>query len=302
MVLRGGPDRERPVSLLSGDQVAQALLAAGHEVLERDISPDDLSALLHWERWGGDVVFPTLHGPWGEGGPLQRVLEERGMRYVGCGSDAADLCMDKHRTKLVLASYGLPTPDFELIKPGDNLEIRPPVVLKAPREGSSIDLAVCHTEDQVHRAFDGLAHHPQLLVEQYIAGDEFTVGVIGPQGHEQVLPPVCIVPAQGLYDFQAKYERDDTRYLFDHTEIGLPTAVLDELARVSLAAHRALGCRHMSRVDLIVDRQHRPWILEVNTIPGFTSHSLLPKAAAQAGLDMPALVDHLVRLAVDSAG
>lgn len=303
LVLAGGPDRERPVSLQSGAQVAAALREAGHEVLERDISPDDLTALDAFTAWDGDVIFPVLHGRWGEGGGLQHILDERGLPYVGCSGPAAELCMDKHRTKMVLTSKSLPTPPCELLGPGQRLTLRPPLVLKAVDEGSSLGLAICRDAKAVSAARRRLGRqYPRLLAEQFIAGKEITVGIIAPADDAgpayHALPPIQIVPATEYYDYQAKYDRDDTRYLF---EIDLPADVLGRVSELALAAHRALGVRHLSRVDFIVDAHHQPWILEINTIPGFTTHSLLPMAARQAGLTLPALVDRLARHALADA-
>ncbi len=305
MVLAGGPDRERPVSQMSGAQVAAALRQAGHEVLQRDVLPQDLSALDEFAQWGGsggDVIFPVLHGGWGEGGPLQHILDMRGLPYVGCSGPVAELCMDKHHTKMALEQAGLPTPPYELLAVGQRRTIPPPVVIKAPCEGSSIDLAICHDADSARKARKRLRRRGKLLVERFIAGKEMTVGVIGkarPVAGYQTLPPIRIVPAVSFYDYDAKYHRDDTRYLFEPNQIGLSQSVLDELDRLALETHRVLGCRHLSRVDFIVDEQDQPWILEVNTMPGFTAHSLLPMPGAHAGLPLPALVDRLVRLAAD---
>lgn len=298
MVLAGGPDRERPVSLQSGAQVTQALRDAGHDVLQHDINATDLSALDQFDRWPGDVVFPVLHGSWGEGGALQAILESRGVSFVGCGAKAADLCMDKYRTKQVLNQNDLPTPAFELLATPDAPTLEPPVVLKALREGSSIDLVICHDPAKLLTAVSQLQQrHRELLVERYIQGKEITVGVIGDAGRERALPPIRIIPADEYYTYEAKYLRDDTKYELDPARIGLSPPILTGLQELAVKAFRALGCRHMSRVDFIVDQNDQPWILEVNTIPGFTSHSLLPKAAAHAGIPLPQLVDQLVQMA-----
>lgn len=304
LVLAGGPDRERPVSLLSGQAVAEALQQAGHEVMQHDIRPGDLSALDAFEQWGGDVIFPALHGKWGEGGGLQHILDRRGLTYVGCSGMAAELCMDKHRTKLVLEAHGLPTPAFEVLAVGEPSRLEPPVVVKPVEEGSSLGMAICRTPEAVQRARHELRqHYRKLLVERYVVGKELTVGVVGRPaelgGGYQALPPIQIIPATAFYDYQAKYERDDTQYLFD---IELPADVLAEVGRMALAAHQALSTRHLCRVDFLVDEQGQPWVIEVNTMPGFTSHSLLPMAARQAGLPLPALVDRLVRLAAEPGG
>ena len=295
MVLSGGPDRERAVSLASGEQVAAALVEAGHDVRLRDIQPSDVSALDEFDAWGGEVIFPALHGRWGEGGGVQRLLEDRDFRYVGCGPAVAALCMDKHRTKLVLCDHDLPTPPFELVAIGQPSALVPPVVVKALDEGSSIDLVICHDAAAVQTGRHDLRQrHHRLLIEQFVPGRELTVGIVGSVHGYEALPAIEIIPAAAFYDYEAKYHRDDTRYNFD---IDLPSATLAHIAEISLRAHHALGCRHLSRVDLMIDAAGKPWIIEVNTMPGFTTHSLLPMAARRAGLDMPALTDRLVRLA-----
>ena len=308
MTLAGGPDRERPVSLLSGANVAQALRDAGHEVITGDITPDNLAMLDAFEQWQGDLVFPVLHGRWGEGGGLQAILDERKLRYVGSRARAASLCMDKHETKQVLAAQQMPTPAYEYLQRGQKRTLELPVVIKAASEGSSIDLAICHTKAEYRKAMDRLrTRHDALLVEQFIVGRELTVGVIpldasgqplpglAHQDGHQALPAIHIIPATAFYDYKAKYTREDTQYRF---EIDLPAPTLRLVGMLSLEAHELLGCRHLSRVDFIVDENNQPWMLEVNTIPGFTSHSLLPMAARRAGLDFPALVDHLVQAAM----
>lgn len=297
MVLAGGPDRERDVSLASGAQVAAALERRGHQVRLRDVLPDDLAALDEFERWGGDALFLAMHGAWGEGGGLQRVLDERKLPYLGCTANAAALCMDKAATKDVLVEHGLPTPAYEVLDGDAPMTLAAPVVIKPLSEGSSFGVTICKdqsTADRVRRELG--AQYDRLLVEQCVTGLELTVGIIGgPQG-ETPLPPVQIVPAGGFYDYEAKYTRDDTQYLF---EIPLPAETLDQVKRLALEAHKVCGCRHLSRVDFMVSEDGRPWIIEINTIPGFTSHSLVPKAAAHAGIAWEDLVERLVRLIVD---
>lgn len=304
LVLAGGPDRERPVSLESGKTVSASLIAAGHDVLVRDIGPNDLSALDEFKQWQGDAIFAALHGGWGEGGGLQAILDERKIPYVGCRAPAARLCMDKYETKVKLREAGLPTLPFELVAATDEPTIAAPLVIKAPREGSSIDLSICKTPEAATAALRDLrTRHSHLMIEQFCKGMEITVGVLadepgrGPVQHH-ALPPIRIVPATEFYTYEAKYTRDDTQYLLDPAKIGLTPAELEGLGVLAVSAFEALGCRHMSRVDFIVDDEKRPWILEVNTIPGFTSHSLLPMAAGHAGIKLPALVDRLVRLAI----
>lgn len=329
LVLRGGPDRERPVSLQSGAQVAQALRDAGHTVYERDIMPDDLSAIDDAKGLGVQVVFPVLHGPWGEGGALQAILEDSGLAYVGCREAAARLCMDKWATKQALQEAGLPTAEAELIERGQKRKLPAPCVVKALDEGSSFALSICHSEEEADAAVEALFNdHDRLMVERFVAGKELTVGVVEglelgedsrwhgrpareasqkslPTGGTPVppadqrsitaLPPIHIVPAVAFYDYEAKYTREDTKYLF---EIDLPSACLKQITDSAVDAFRRLGCRHLARIDFMVDDQLHPYILEANTMPGFTSHSLVPKAAKHLGLAFPDLCDHLVRLAL----
>lgn len=296
MVLAGGPDRERPVSLLSGATAVAGLTAAGHEVRQRDIGPNDLSALDEFVSWGGDVILPMLHGSWGEGGGLQRILDQRRLAYVGSRAEAADLAMDKHRSKAVFEKHGLATPPYELVTGGAGGNLKPPVVVKPLREGSSIDVVICGDEAELARALKGMAErYERILVERFVDGRELTVGIVG----DEALPPIEIVPATTYYDYEAKYTRQDTQYRFD---IDLPAEVLAGVQKAALSAHRVLGCRHLSRVDFIVDEKQQPWLLEVNTLPGFTSHSLVPKAAARAGIALPELLDRLVRLGAANEG
>ena len=273
-VLMGGPSAERAVSLESGRAVADALASLGHEVSRSDISPQDLSAL----EPEADVVFIALHGTFGEDGQLQRILEERGLRFCGSGSAASARAMDKVASKRRFIEAGIPTPRFDIIKPRRLRQALAcwslPVVLKPVHEGSSVG---CHLVGEAEglraRAEGLLAEHGSCLIEQYIGGRELTVGILG----DQVLPPIEIRTGRAFYDYRAKYEDDDTEYVFDPP---LPAALLERVGRLSLEAHRALGCRDFSRVDWIVDETRdagsAALALEVNTIPGFTGHSLLP--------------------------
>jgi len=223
MLLAGGPDKERPVSLMAAEQVAAALREAGHQVQQHDIGPDNLSALDRFAAWPGDVVFPLLHGPWGEGGELQQHLDHRDIPYVGAKAAAARRCIDKYQTKQIFDQQKLPTPAYELLSRGKHPKIVPPVVVKALCEGSSFDLKICHDDKQLAEGLEILfARHEQLLLEQYIPGKELTVGILD----KRALPAIEIIPGPAFYDYEAKYTRNDTQYLFD---IDLPAAVLDDV-------------------------------------------------------------------------
>lgn len=302
MVLAGGPDKERPVSLKSGRCVAHALRQAGHEVVTRDISPSGepgLAALDEFAIEKFDVIFPALHGGWGEGGGLQKILDQRQVAYVGSGAVAAALCMDKNKSKLVFAENNLPTAPFELLNGTSNITITAPAVVKPAKEGSSISLSICQSNNEIKQACDKLSsEYDGVLIEKYIAGRELTVGVLeglGADPNAAALPVIEIVPAVQYYDYDAKYQSQETRYHFD---IDLPGFVLEQVKQIALKAHKLTGAGHLSRCDFLVDNDNRPWILEINTMPGFTDHSLVPMAAQHAGMNMAQLTDHLVRLAL----
>lgn len=299
LVLGGGPDAERKVSLVSAAAVAEALRLVGEfEVVERTIDRvrrDDLRAMP------GDVVFPVLHGAFGEGGPLQELLEADGRPFVGSGSAASRLAMDKAATKAAAVRLGVPTPAFTIFDPRDEGCALPlPVVLKPVHDGSSVGLHLCRDRAEWHAAHaaalaDARGNPGRVyMVEQMIHGRELTVGLLD----GAPLPIVEIVPADGVYDYEAKYHRDDTRYVVSPA---LPPGAGEAVQRAAAAVAGALGVRHMARADFILDAAGIPWLLEVNTIPGFTGHSLLPMAARSAGLEMPALCARLVALALRDA-
>ena len=291
LVLMGGPDAEREVSIMSGREVAEALRRAGRfDVIEQIIdtpTPSEISAM------GGEIVFPVLHGRWGEGGPLQQVLEQAGAPYVGSGPEASALAMDKLKTKHLLAKDGMPTPPAQELLSGDSLQLQPPTVIKPIDDGSSVDLHICRNEAQVVAARQAL--HPKrgrLLAERYVKGREVTVGIV----LGRALPLIEIVPSEAVefYDYQAKYFRDDTRY---RLHPALPPGVSEQCAKLALMAFGALGCRDVARVDFMID-DAGPWFLELNTMPGFTTHSLVPMAASEAGMNMAALCAALVDAAL----
>ena len=291
LVLMGGPDEEHDVSINSGRAVAEALRAGGHHVQEEVIERIHASQLAACEA---DVVFPVLHGAWGEGGPLQRELDAAGCRYVGSGAVAATTAMDKDATKTLAVQLGVPTPSWELLHDGDACTTPCPVVVKAPREGSSIDLFICREEQERNgRIKELLTRHRSIMVEQYITGRELTVGVV----HDQAMPIIEIIPATDSYDYEAKYLRDDTTYVLDPD---LPDDAREACIDAALRLGAAIGCRDLWRADFMLD-DRGPWLLELNTMPGFTSHSLLPKAAAHAGRPMEQLCHDLVEHALQRA-
>lgn len=294
LVLGGGPGAEREISLDSARGVAEALREAGHEVHPATIgvpSIDELRAMP------GEVVFPALHGSWGEGGPLQDLLELDGRPFVGSRAGAARLAMDKLATKLEAARAGLRTPASAVFNPDDDsCPIPLPVVIKPVHEGSSVGLMMCHEEQDWARAHErvrsGEFAGRVFMVERLVRGRELTVGLLADaRGVLGALPVVEIVPAEGIYDYEAKYTRGDTAYVVGPD---LPDGLVVQLNGDSLRLAERIGVRHLARVDFMLDDAGVPWLLEVNTMPGFTATSLLPKAAARVGIDLPALVSRLV--------
>jgi D-alanine-D-alanine ligase len=290
-VLRGGPSAEREVSLVSGRAVAEGLRSMGHEVYESDVSPHDLSGLRHV----ADVIFPVLHGEFGESGELQEILEGRGLKFVGSGSKASRLGMDKVATKQAWEKAGLPTPPYRVITSLDEKIPEGPCVVKAIASGSSIDVFVCKgsaegpvaARDAVARV---LKKHKRVLVEKFIAGPELTVGLL----EEKPLAPIRIVSKREFFDYEAKYKASDTEHRFD---TGLPAKVIEKCKELARRANEVVGARDLARIDIMLDERHNPYLLEINTLPGFTAKSLLPEAAKNAGIDFGPLVDRLVKRA-----
>lgn len=300
LVLGGGPDAEREVSLNSAAGVANAIRASGrYEVVERTI---DRISLEELKELPGDVVFPVLHGAFGEGGPLQDLMERDGRPYVGCRPAAARLAMDKLATKLCAARAGIPTAEAHAFNVRDEACPLPiPVVVKPVHDGSSVGLHICKDVQAWAAARRDVEADIALkpgrvyMVERYIAGKELTVGLLD----GKPLPIIHIAPAEGVYDYEAKYKRKDTKYLLDPE---LPHGMDATIKGYAERLGRAIGVRHVSRVDFLLDGQGQPWLLEINTMPGFTATSLVPKAAAHSGTDMPTLCALLVDFALRDSG
>lgn len=294
LVLFGGHDAEAPISRLSGRAVADALVAAGRVVRVVDLARGDaahLDAALAAGTSPAEVIFPALHGPWGEGGDLQELLAARGRAFVGADAEVARLCMDKQRTKERAADAGVPIIEGGVVGPGEPSPVPPPAVIKPVDDGSSVDLVLVDDAVALAEALARItARRGRVLVERRIRGREITVGM----RDGAALPIVEIVPAAGTYDYAAKYERADTRYRTAPDD--LPAAVTAAAVRSAETVWTALGLRDLARVDFMVDGD-TPRLLEVNTMPGFTARSLLPRAAAAAGYDLPRLTAHLVDLA-----
>ncbi|MCU1717617.1 D-alanine--D-alanine ligase [Pseudomonas sp. 5P_3.1_Bac2] len=285
-VLFGGTSAEREVSLKSGQAVLQALLDAGVDAFGIDVGADLLKRLSH-ERI--DRAFIVLHGRGGEDGAMQGLLECAGIPYTGSGVLASALAMDKLRTKRVWLSLGLPTPNHDVLATREDCqraaaELGFPLIVKPAHEGSSIGMAKVDNLDALIAAWQAASRYDsQVLVEQWIAGPEFTVAML----REQVLPPIALGTSHSFYDYDAKYLANDTQY---RIPCGLDAAKEAELKDLTLRACAALGTQGWARADVMQDAAGKFWLLEVNTVPGMTDHSLVPMAARAAGLDFQQLV------------
>ena len=334
-VLMGGNSAERDVSLASGAGVMEGLKKMGHEVIgvdtalgigqfgARQISqsvavgeaPPSLDALQNLSGDKAietinspglkkvDVVFIILHGGLGEDGTIQALLDLTGIPYSGSGVLASALAMDKHLSKLIFQSMGIPTPDF-LVRTREGLESQSellaaierdlgyPVVVKPNDQGSSVGLDIAKSPDELYpKTLTAFEYSDQVLFEKYIPGRELTVAILG----DETLPPVEIRPKDGFYDYHHKYTSGMTEYL---SPALLNPAEEMQLRELGLKAFKALGCRGFARVDFRLAPNGHPYCLEVNTLPGMTKTSLVPKAAKAAGIEFPQLLDRIVRIAI----
>lgn len=299
LVLGGGPDAEREVSIESSGAVADAIRDDGRFDVNHEIV--DAITLGSLRSMRGDGIFPVLHGPFGEGGPMQSLLELDGRPYVGSGPGAARLAMDKLAGKVVAGSIGVPTPVGACLNLSDDAcPIQLPCVVKPVHEGSSVGLSLCRSEREWDEALasvraDRLANPDRAwMVESLVDGRELTVGVLERGDGLGSVGVVEIEAASGSYDYEAKYQRDDTRYTIDPE---LPDGASERMQGQAVELCRAMGVRHLARVDFMLDDEGA-WLLEVNTMPGFTAHSLLPKLADAQGIGLGPLCRTLVEHAM----
>ena len=288
-VLMGGHSAEREVSLMSGGGVLQALRSRGVDAHAFDPAERELSEL---KREGFDRCFIALHGRFGEDGTVQGALELLGIPYTGSGVMASSISIDKTMTKRVWLAEGLPTPKYRLLRRGSYTreqvlavpdEFGLPVIVKPAREGSSIGVAKVQGYSDMVAAVDAASLlDADVLCEQFIAGDEVTCPVMGSGDDARALPVIRIVAPEGNYDYRNKYFTNDTQYL---VPCGLPAGEEEAIQQIALKAYRVLGCRGWGRLDLMIDAATRqPSLLEINTSPGMTGHSLVPMSARAAGI------------------
>jgi D-alanine-D-alanine ligase len=302
-VLMGGASAEREVSLMSGQGVLKALLSKGVNAHAFDPAERDLGDL---KREGFARCFIALHGRWGEDGTVQGALELLGIPYTGSGVMASSISMDKVMTKRIWRFEGLPTPAWSQVTNAAQTrdafaKLGAPMIVKPAREGSSIGFTKVMSLDQCDAAYALAAQHDAVvLCEQFIAGDEVTCPVLGPSDKPQALPLIRIVAPDGNYDYQNKYFTDTTQYL---VPAGLPTGEEEAIAAMVCKAYQVLGCQGWARADVMIDaRTRQPYLLEINTSPGMTGHSLVPMSAKAAGISYEDLCVRLLHSAALNEG
>lgn len=298
-VLLGGTSAEREVSLNSGTAVLNALRKQGYDAYPIDPKTFPVATL---KEQGFDRVFNILHGRGGEDGTMQGLLEQIGIPYTGCGVMASALTMDKMRTKMLWKAFGLPVAEMEIVTVENRATLNPevvvkklglPLMVKPSLEGSSVGLTKVKTMEELESAVDfALKFDRTVLIEEWLSGDEFTVPVLD----GEVLPSIKIVPEGEFYDYDAKYISDNTQYF---CPAGLSDAREQELRRLVKKAYDVVGCRGWSRIDVMADAEGKFRLVEVNTNPGMTSHSLFPKSAATVGYSFEQLVEKILELSAE---
>ena len=290
-VLKGGPSAERAVSLATGAGVARALSSLGAIVTEVDVMGPDF--VLPNDT---DFAFIALHGTFGEDGQVQQILEDRGIPYSGENVEGSRLAFDKILSKEKFRDHDVPTPEWEVIAAGQRPSLPLPIVIKPPRQGSTVGVYIVRKENEIAPALaDAAKYDNELLVERFIQGRELTIGILG----DLALPIIEIIPKSGFYDFQNKYP-------FLNPQAGggaehvcpakISPGLTAQIQQLALSAHRSLALKVYSRVDVILSGSDEPFALEVNTIPGMTEASLLPEAAGVAGIGYPELCARIIEL------
>ncbi|RDH45422.1 D-alanine--D-alanine ligase [Zooshikella ganghwensis] len=284
VVLYGGHTAEREISLLTGQAIYNALVQQGFDAFLLDVDEKNLRQQLSQQTF--DRAFVALHGRFGEDGTIQGLLEMFNIPYTGSGVLASALAMDKFRSKLVWQGLGLPTPPYQLFRKGESqsLTIDLPCILKPVHEGSSVGMTKVKSCEELQSALKkAYQFDEQVLAETWVTGREFTVTIL----HGEALPAIELKTPREFYDYEAKYTTNDTQYI---CPCELENEQRKQLTKLALEAFSALGCEGWGRVDIMQDEANNFWLLEVNTIPGMTTHSLVPKAAKVAGIDFNQLV------------
>ena len=301
-ILLGGPSSEREISIKSGNTVYDSLLSLGYDAVKIDVK-DAGSFKEETLSAGIDIAFIALHGKFGEDGRVQRALDDMNIPYIGSGPEASRLALDKTASKEIFKEHSIPTPDYILLKrdqrtlfsKGSNLPpFALPFVVKPAKEGSSIGMSIVQERNMIIPALDeAFRYDDAVILEEYIKGDDITVGIL----NEKPLPVIKIKPKEKFYNFTAKYTKGVSEYIVPAPLQEKTTALAQQLG---LLAHSVLGCYSFSRVDMLISREDDSFtVLEVNTIPGLTSSSLLPKAAKAAGIDFGQMCVNMLEFTLD---
>jgi D-alanine-D-alanine ligase len=293
-VLMGGMSEERDISLKGGDAVYRALVKANYNAVTIDVARDAASRIVEEKI---ELAFIALHGRYGEDGCIQGLLELMGIPYTGSSVLASAIAMNKVVTKKILLYHGIPTPIFNMFRSEDPLTLRAlkmPLIVKPISQGSTIGVEIVRGRGELTSAVnEAFRYGDAIMVENFIEGREFTVSIL----NGKVLPIIEIRPREGIYDFKAKYIDNDTEYT---VPAKLPEQLEKKLKRLAIDSYEAIGCRGHGRVDMVIDDESRPNVLEINTLPGMAEGSLLPKAAASAGIGFSSLVEEILLSAVSS--
>jgi len=285
LVLMGGWSNEREISLVSGSFVYDSLIKSGVNNIKLDLTKNNLNEI---EKISPDRVFIILHGKGGEDGEIQKYLDSLNIPYTGSNSESSKLCMNKRSTKEILLSNDILTPNYEKISEMEISSIKKrfqyPFIVKPSAEGSSIGVYIVENDGDLEKAISANEKiSSDFIAEDYIEGLEYTVGILG----DSALPVIKLLPPGKFYDFNAKYESDKMQYICPSQ---LDNSIEYELKKISLNCFKACGCKGWGRVDIIIDDKGNPWVIELNTVPGMTSHSLVPLAAKQRDIDFENLV------------
>ncbi len=296
-ILAGGPSCERDVSLVSGAAVRDALTRKGFNTLMVDPVDDFMPRV---KAFSPDIVFIALHGTFGEDGTVQRMLEQAGLPYTGSGPEASERSFDKAKAQAIFKKAGLLVPEYRVVRNALDLQLNLvknfPLVVKPARSGSSVGISIIQRAEELDEALrQALKYSDEVLLEECIRGREMTVGIVG----AEALPVVEVIPLQSFYNYEAKYGNAGTRYDFP-AKISEASALA--LQRAALKAFEALGCEVMGRADFILTPDGRAYLLEMNTIPGLTGKSLLPKAAQARGVDFDELCVRMITLSMSLRG
>ena len=286
LVLMGGWSNERDISLISGKYVLKSLISSGVNAISFDLNKDNLHEI---KQINPDRVFIILHGKGGEDGEIQLFLDNLNIPYTGSGSNASKICMNKRISKDILLDNNISTPFYKKFDNKDDIEdlekiFKYPFIVKPSSEGSSIGVNIVENRQDFHQAIkDNKLISNDILIEEYIDGIEYTVGIL----HDRALPVIKLIPPGKFYDFNAKYKSSETQYLCPSE---LEKTIENSVKAQSLQCFKALNCTGWGRVDLIIDKSGKSWVIELNTVPGMTKKSLVPMAAQQINIDFNNLV------------